>query len=416
MKNEFEYNKCTKLLSATLQSPKPVVIHEGGTSSSKTYSNIQACFIWALENPGSVISVVAEDVPSLKKGAMKDASNILSAEPHIDNEFKPLQKTDRFYESYGGSKIEFNSYEGFEDAKHGKRDYLFLNEVNNIGKDICEELMMRTTQKIVMDFNPNARFWVHDMYESHPEERSWFVSNYQHNPFIPKKILNRILGYNPWHPEDSHLPEDDRRPHPTNHERGTANEYRWKVYGLGEVGRLEGLVFKDWQTTTDWPKPYKWRIFGLDFGFTNDPTALVEIRYAHGNLYWKQHIYETGLTNPEIATKIQELGFDEYKIVADSAEPKSIEEIRRKGCHVVGAEKGKDSVNQGLDAIKRYPLYITADSNNLIEEFSSYIWKEDKDGNPTNKPIDDFNHGIDAGRYALTNKILRSKELRVSMA
>lgn len=414
MKNEFEYDKCTKLLSATLESPHPVVIHEGGTSSSKTYSNVQASFIWALKDPGSVITIVAEDVPSLKKGAMRDAANILSDEPQLDNEFKPLQKTDRFYESYGGSKIEFNSYEGFEDAKHGKRDYLFLNEVNNIGKDICEELMMRTTQKIVMDFNPNARFWVHDQYEKHPEERSWFVSNYQHNPFIPKKILNRILGYNPWHPEDSHLPEDERRPHPTNIDRGTANEYRWKVYGLGEVGRLEGLVFKDWKVTNHWPKEYKWRVFGLDFGFTNDPTALVEIRYAHGNLYWKEHIYETGLTNtsdneqrqPSIDGRLKELGFENEKIIADSAEPKSIKELSQKGWNIKGAEKGRDSVNQGIDAIKRYSLYITSDSDNLIEEFSSYTWDEDKDGNPTNKPIDDFNHGIDGGRYALTKKLI----------
>lgn len=408
--NEFEYDKCTHLLSCTLESLKPVVIHEGGTSSSKTYSNVQACFLWAIEDPGSVTTVVAEDVPSLKKGAMRDASNILSDEPQLENEFKPLQKTDRFYESRGGSKIEFNSYEGFEDAKHGKRDYLFLNEVNSIGKDICEELMMRTTQKIVMDFNPNARFWVHDQYEDHPEERSWFVSNYTHNPFIPEKILKRILGYNPWHPEDSHLPEEERRPHPTNIERGTANEYRWKVYGLGEVGRLEGLVFKDWQVTNDWPEEYKWRVFGLDFGFTNDPTAFVEIRYAHGNLYWKEHIYQTGLTNPDISKELSILGHPKNElIVADSAEPKSIEELKRRGWNIVGAEKGKDSINQGIDAIKRYPIKVYAGSKNLIEEFSSYIWKEDKDGNPTNKPIDAFNHGIDGGRYGLSKKILKER-------
>ena len=152
----------------------------------------------------------------------------------------------------------------------------------------------------------------------------------------------------------------------------------------------------------------------MDFGFTNDPTTLIEIRYAHGNLYWKEHIYQTGLTNPDIVRKVKGLGFEGKKIIADSAEPKSIQEIEDGGCYVEGAVKGKDSINQGIDAIKRYKCYIDSGSKNLIEEFSSYTWNKDRDGDPTNKPVDKFNHGIDAGRYALTDKILTNESLFVS--
>jgi phage terminase large subunit len=154
------------------------------------------------------------------------------------------------------------------------------------------------------------------------------------------------------------------------------------------------------------PEDYKWRVFGMDFGYTNDPTTLIEIRYHADGLYWKEHLYKTGMTNPEIAKEVKRLELQREKIVADSAEPKSIEEIKRAGCYIVGAEKGKDSINQGIDAIKRYNVYIEPRSKNLIEEFSSYTWDKDRDGNPTNKPIDAFNHGIDGGRYALSKKIL----------
>lgn len=396
--NGYQYNKYTHLLKCTLASDKPLVIHEGGTSSSKTFSNMQACFLWAVSNPGSVTTVVAEDVPSLRKGVIRDAKNILSDEPRLQAEFKDFQKSYKIYESLDGSVIEFASFETPEDAKHGKRDFLFLNEVNSIGKAICDELMMRTSKKVVMDFNPNARFWVHDEYEAHPSERDWYVSNYSHNPFIDPKVREKILSYEPT---------------PENIERGTANKYRWMVYGLGQVGRLEGLVFPDFEVSNEWPKEYKWRVWGLDFGFTNDPTVLVEIRYAHGNLYWKEHIYQTGLTNPDISKELKRIEFPREKIIADSAEPKSIEEIKRRGWHVKGSVKGKDSINQGIDAIKRYKLYIHSSSKNLIEEFSSYTWKMDKDGQPTNKPIDAYNHGIDAGRYGLSDKLLHSKKLQI---
>lgn len=396
----FEYEKYTHLYTSTLQAIQdgyPLIVHEGGTSSSKTYSIMQAAFPLAISDPGCVITVVGQDIPNLKKGAMRDASNILMSEPRLKDEFKPLQKTDRIYEhKESGSIIEFNSYDDEQDAKNGKRDYSFFNEANGIPYPIFEAVYVRTAKATIIDHNPTAPYWAHEKILPDKENRKWFVSNFRHNPFIEDKVRQKILSYEPTE---------------ENIARGTANQYRWQVYGLGQMGRLEGLVFPDFQVTTDWPVQYKWRIFGLDFGFTNDPTAFIEIRYAHGGLYWKQHIYETGLTNPDICNRLDGIGHNRSElVVADSAEPKSIEEIKRRGFNIVGAEKGKDSINQGIDAIKRYPLFIHATSKNLTEEFSSYTWKEDKDGNSTNQPIDAFNHGIDAGRYALSKKILKERK------
>ena len=369
----------------------PIIVNEGGTSSSKTYSTMQAIIAITFAFPNSVTTVVGQDIPNLKKGPIRDSKNILLIE-ELQDKFE-YNKSDRIYTNKeNGSVIEFNSYDDEQDAKSGRRDFSFFNEANGISYEIFDAIKLRTKRTVFIDFNPNARFWCHDKVFPDTENRKWFQSTFRNNPFIDDKIKNDILSYEPT---------------PENIARGTANEYKWKVYGLGEVGRLEGLVFPDFQVTSDFPIQYKWRVFGMDFGYTNDPTTLIEIRYAHGDLYWREHIYQTGLTNPEIASEVKRLEFNREKIVADSAEPKSIEEIKRGGCYIIPAEKGRDSINQGIDAIKRYKCYIHSSSKNLIEEFSSYTWDKDRDGNPTNKPIDKFNHGIDAGRYALSKKILK---------
>ena len=370
---------------------KPIIVQQGGTSSGKTYGILQHLFLCGVENANETITVVAEDVPNLKVGAYRDAQNILAENATLKALYPDHNKTDRIFTSISGSRIEFRSYQDTYDARSGKRDRLFVNEANGVKHEIYEQLSLRTTKQTVIDFNPSARFWAHDHLE-HRNDVEWVVSTYRDNAFLDPRIKDKILSYEPT---------------PENIERGTANKYRWMVYGLGEVGRLEGLIFPNFKTTTEWPEDYKWRVFGMDFGFVNDPTTLVEIRYKADGLYWKQHIYETGLTNPDIAKAIKRLGFDSEKIVADSAEPKSIEEIKRNGCYIVGAEKGPDSIIHGIDALNRYNLYIHASSKDLIEEFSSYTWRKDKDGKAQNKPIDKYNHGIDAGRYAVSKRILR---------
>lgn len=406
MSNELQlFDKTTKLVDINLTSDKPIIVHQGGTNSSKTYSILQSLYILAHHEDLApcLITVVGQDIPNLKSGAYRDANSILYNNKYLQAELKFHNKTDRQHIFHNGSIIEFNSYDNSQDARSGKRDILFMNEANGMSYDVFEELNVRTQNKTFIDFNPTASFWAHEKLYGR-DDVAWVKSNFQHNPFIPKSILSKIKGYEPTE---------------ENIAKGTANEYRWRVYGLGEVGRLEGLVFPDFEVTNEWPIKWKWRVFGLDFGFTNDPTALVEIRYVHGGLYWKEWMYEVGLTNisndenrqPSIDGRLNKLNFPfDPKIIADSAEPKSIKELSDAGWDIEGAVKGRDSVMNGIDAIKRYPLYIHSSSKNLIEEFSSYTWEKDRNDNPTNKPIDRYNHGIDAGRYGLSKQLLHGQQ------
>jgi phage terminase large subunit len=367
-----------------------IIVHSGGTSSAKTYSIIQFLLTIASHLHNQVITVAGQDIPNLSAGSYRDCQNIIADTPYFQQELLAHNKSKRQFTFKNGSIIEFNSYDDSQDAKNGKRDFLFVNEANGVNYDIFEELQVRTKTMAIIDFNPTASFWAHERLQSRSDVR-WIDTTYRDNPYIDKSIKDKILSYEPT---------------PENIKRGTANEYRWKVYGLGEVGRLEGLVFSDFRIATSYPDEYKWRTYGMDFGYTNDPTTLIEIRYAQGNLYMRQHIYETGLTNPDIADKLEQLGIDrDEKIIADSAEPKSIAELRRMGWNVKPAVKGMDSIMNGIDSLKRYPIYIDARSKDLIAEFSSYTWAKDRNGNSLNKPIDQYNHGIDAIRYAVSLQV-----------
>ncbi len=375
----------------SLTTDKPIVVHQGGTSSGKTYGILQYLFGIGVESDPEVITVIAEDVPNLKSGAYRDAKNIWADNPVIREWWPSLNETDRIFKSITGSVIEFKSFQDEFDARSGKRDRAFFNEANSIKYGIFEQINLRTTKQTIIDFNPSSRFWAHEYLEGR-EDVNWVVTTFRDNRFLAPQIREKILSYEPTQ---------------ENIKRKTANDYRWAVYGMGEVGRLEGLIFPRFKTSSNWPE-YKWRVFGMDFGFTNDPTTLIEVRYAHGELYVKEHIYRKGLTNQDISRLIKSLEITD-KIVADSAEPKSIEELKREGIYIAPAQKGKDSILYGIQRINDYQVNVHTSSKNLIEEFSSYIWAKDRSGLPTNKPIDDFNHGIDAIRYALTDKLRRKK-------
>lgn len=371
---------------------KPIVVHQGGTSSGKTYGILQYLFHIGAQNPKEIITVIAEDVPNLKSGAFRDAKDIWYQSDAIKQWYPYINKTDRIFTCINGTLIEFKSFQDEYDSRSGKRDRAFFNEANAIKFGIFEQINLRTKKQTIIDFNPSSRFWAHDYLQGR-EDVEWVVTTFRDNRFISPQSVTKILSYEPT---------------PKNIARGTANEYRWRVYGMGEVGRLEGLVFPDFKVCSTFPKEYKWRGFGLDWGYANDPTALTELRLAGGQLYVKQHIYEKGLTNQDIARRIKKLGIDE-QIIADSSEPKSIEELKREGIWIAPAVKGADSVMFGIQLMSDYTINVLASSKNLIEEFSSYIWQKNRDGQPSNKPIDDFNHGIDAIRYVLMKRMKKKK-------
>ena len=367
-----------------------LVVHQGGSSSGKTYGILQYLFSVGAANPNEIITVVGQDIPNLKVGAYRDAQNILDDSEAL-RDWYPAElhnKSNRSFRCVNGSLVEFNSYSDEQDAKSGKRQRLFVNEANGVPYEVFEQLRMRTTKQVIIDFNPSAEFWAHKKLQ----EAHWVITSFRDNAFISPAVRERILSYEPTK---------------ENIERGTADKYRWDVYGLGKVGRLEGLVLPNWERGK-FPDEYKWRIYGLDFGYTNDPTALVEIRLHRGNLHVKEHLYRSGLTNQDISREMERIGIDRNElIIADSAEPKSIEEINRMGWHIRGAIKGKDSINQGIDILKRYKLIV--EGENIAKELNSYIWAKDRNGNLLNKPIDSFNHCIDAMRYAVSYKTRHEK-------
>lgn len=382
----------TPIFEWTATAKEKIIVHSGGTSSGKTYSILEYLFAIACEVKKRTITVVGQDIPNLRVGAYRDAQTIVfdSAQSrYYQSKLSRENKSNREFHFKNGSVIEFKSYDSPQDAKSGKRDILFINEANGVPYEIYAELQIRTKKRVIIDFNPTAEFWAHKRLMNN-DKVAWFNSTYKDNPFISQEIVKGIEQYEPT---------------PENIARGTADKYRWEVYGLGKIGRREGAIFTNWERGK-LPEEYKWRMYGLDWGFTNDPSALVEIRYAHGKLYVKELIYRRGLTNQDISKEMDRLGVDRSSlIIADSAEPKSIEELGRMGWHIKPSVKGADSVMSGIDLLRRYRIVI--DGDNIANEFLSYIYAKDKDGNPVNKPEDSHNHAIDAMRYAVTNRYIR---------
>lgn len=355
-------------------------VNQGGTSSGKTYTLMQVLIYFALVDNGCVITIAGQDLPNLKVGAMRDAKTIINNNDWLRNYFK-FNESSSFFQGLNGSIIEFKSYQNEQDAKNGKRDYLFLNEANGVSFSIFWQLSIRTRKKVYIDYNPSERFWAHNELIGR-EGVKLIISDHRGNPFLTKEEHERI----------ENIEDEELR----------------KVYARGLTGKLSGVIFPNFAIVDELPNNDEWKLFGfgLDFGFTNDPTALVKVVLAHGELFVDLLIYETGLTNPKIAEKAKAEGVTrKTQIIADSAEPKSIAELNNLGLWVVPTLKGKDSILLGIDVLQRYKINVTRRSTALIEELQSYKWEENKDGKKTNKPIDDFNHAIDALRYFAIMKL-----------
>jgi len=354
-----------------------VVINQGGTSSGKTFSILQVILLKCLQRR-QIATVVGQDIPNLKKGAIRDFERILES-CGLHSVVDTHNKTDRIYTLQNGSIIEFASYQDEQDAKSGKRDILFVNEANGIPYPVYNQLAMRTSEQIFLDYNPTTSFWVHEQLIGQPDTVV-FYSNFTHNPFAAPEIIDHVKGYRTRDPES------------------------WRVYGLGKTGNIRGLVFRNVTFVPEFPKEAKRVCYGLDFGFTNDPTALVRVGELHGELFGEQLIYSLGMTNQDISGELSRLGISKgAEIYADSAEPKSIAELKADGWNVKPATKGKDSVKHGITLVKQYRVNITADSVEWKREQANYKWKE-KDGISLNEPVDTFNHCWDAFRYAVSMK------------
>lgn len=355
------------------------LVNQGGTSSGKTYSIMQRLIVLSLEHSRCIITVVGQDLPNLKVGALRDMQTILNGNKWLKEMFTE-NKSDHYFRSKTGSIIEFKTYGDAQDAKNGKRDYLFVNEANGVNYDIFWQLQIRTRNQVFIDYNPTARYWVHDNIIGR-DDCMLIISDHRANKFLTKEQHERIEAI-----EDKEL---------------------WLVYARGLTGKLTGLVFHNWGIVDSLPPKDEWKMScrGLDFGFTNDPSALEHVVLAHGELWVDEELYQVGLTNPDIAKKAKEAGVTRADmIVADCAEPKSVQEIHNEGLFIVPSIKGADSINNGIDILKRYRINITRRSKGIIGNMQAYKWIVDRDGKVTNKPIDAFNHGIDAIRYVALKK------------
>ena len=376
------------LYDINLNSTERTCVNQGGTASGKTYSIMQVLFTLAMEAERQVITVVGQDIPNLKVGAYRDAKTILEGSAYLRMWFPTINEGERIIKCVNGSLIEFKSYADAQDAKSGKRDYLFINEANGISYEVYWQLWIRTRKRVFIDYNPTARFWAHDEVIGKADTRL-IISDHRKNYFLSDDEHQRIEGIS-----DPEL---------------------WKVYARGLTGKIEGLVLTNWEICDTLPPEEEWKMscFGLDFGFTNDPSALEQVVLAHGELWIDEKIYSTGLTNPEIAERAKEQGVSgQQQIVADCAEPKSIRELQGCGLWVTASPKGADSIVSGLDILKRYKIHVTRHSLGILSNLRAYKWSKDRDGNTTNKPEDKNNHGIDAIRYVVLEKLPVHREVR----
>ena len=281
----------------------------------------------------------------------------------------------------GNTLIEFFSIDDPQKRRGSKRDILFINEANELSAEDFFQLNIRTTQQVFMDFNPSETFWYNDKIE-HLDDVTTIHSTYKDNPFLSDEQVNVIERLQ------------------------FTDEQYYQIYGLGQFAGSFDRIYQ-YIPVDDIPvNSAKLVALGMDFGFTNDPTTLVEIWKDVDDLFINELIYQTNLTNQDIINKLKEYEIDSYvEIIADSAEPKSIEEIRRAGFNIKPALKGPDSVLNGIDILKRHRIHVTKQSVNTTKEFLNYKWVTDKNGIKLNKPVDLFNHSLDAIRYVALNKL-----------
>lgn len=349
-------------------------IIQGGTSAGKTYAILQYLISYAYTYKNKLISVVSESVPHLRRGALRDFKNIAIDWHHWSED--RFNKSTLTFNFDNGSSIEFFSADQPDKLRGGRRDVLFINECNNIDFDSYQQLAIRTKDFIFLDFNPTNEFWA-DTELQHDKDATKIILTYKDNSALSQSIVQEIEKAK---------------------EKAKTSEYWanwWKVYGEGQRGTLEGVIFSNWRQIDKVPDSAILLGCGLDFGYSNDPTALVEVYEWNGKRVVNELLYKTGLLNTDIARFIP-LNVPVY---ADSAEPKSIEEIKRAGIkRIMPVTKGSDSINYGIQLMQGQDYLITKQSTNLIKELRGYCWDKDKTGKVINKPCG-VDHGLDGLRY-----------------
>ena len=369
-----------KLTRRAYKNGRQVIIHRGGTGSGKTYDIMIFLIFMIACREKKIITIASESRPHLDIGTIRIMKEVMQKAGIWDEDRWHRTKSTYTFET--GSIIEYFSADRIGKALGARRDWLYGNEINSLSLAVWDELARRS-QYVLGDFNPVSQFWLEDWLQNY-DQTEVIRSNYEYNPFLSDIEKARIM-------------------------KRAARDANFKRIHIDcEYGIYEGLVFTEWQQVDEMPEGNK--RYGMDFGYTNDPSTLYAVTETEDAFFIDEIFYKTGLLNRDIAGLMDSNGIvkDYDEIIADSAEPKSIDEIKGYGYNIKPAPKGQDSIRQGIDKLKSKKMFVTKRSVNLIKELRNYAWVSDKEGNPTNKPVDAFNHGIDAVRYATQIKEIES--------
>lgn len=349
---------------------------QGGTSASKTISILLYLIDRAQSDKEKTLSsVVSESIPHLKRGALRDFKNIMQSHHYWkDNNWNA---TDSIYTFETGSQMEFFSADQPDKLRGGRRDRLFINEANNVSFDAFEQLEVRTKEFVFLDWNPTNAFWFYEDVFNKRDDLEHIVLTYKDNEGCPPEIVNSI-------------------------EQRMNRKGWWQVYGLGQLGEVEGKIYKDWQIIDEIPHEARLERYGVDFGYFPDPTAIVAVYYYNGGYIFDEVCYQVEMKNRDIGETLKNL--PQILVIADSAEPKSIAEIREFGLNILPTEKGRDSVAYGIKRVQEQRISVTKRSVNLIKEYRNYLFKVNKEGFIIpGVPEDGRDHCMDALRYAINS-------------
>jgi phage terminase large subunit len=365
-----------------------IKVIQGGSSAGKTIGILILLIDKCIKEPNLEVSIVSESIPHLRRGAIRDFLKIMKdTGRYIPSNYN---KTLLRYEFTNGSYMEFFSADSEEKLRGGRRQILYINECNSINYEAYLQLAIRTSGDIYLDYNPSARFWVHTEVVNQPNT-DFIVLNYKDNQALSDEVVKMLES---------------------NRDKAATSTYwdNWcKVYLDGEIGQVEGTIFNDYEVIDKIPEDARLLGYGLDFGYSYDPAALIALYKYNDDIIVDEVVYQTGLLNSELSSIMKQYGVT-GEIFADSAEPKSIHELKRYGHQVKSVEKGKDSVNYGIQILQQKKMFVTQRSENVLNEFQKYMWKKDRNGGYDTTPIDAHNHACDALRYVAMSKLGVRKE------
>lgn len=367
-------------VDAAMKAGFTTVSLQGSSRSAKTWSVVQFLCIYCFNNAETTVSIIRAGMPSIKRTVYRDFKNVMLSLGWWND--KSMNKSEYVYTFPNGSWIEFFSTDNEQKVRGSKRKILFVNEANELSFIEWQQLQMRTTEFSIIDYNPSfsEEHWINQVNEE--KNTYWFISTYKDNPFLEQKVIDEIESLK-W-----------------------KNPSLWRIYGLGQRAIVEGLIFENVVVSDYIPveaRRRKW--YGIDLGYTNDPTAIVMVCVYGNDMYIDEVCYQTKMLSDDIIKACKDVR-DAPEFICESADPRLIDEIYNAGVDIKAVQKFPGSIKAGIMKMQQYRIHITSRSTNIRKEFNNYTWRQDKEGKWLNEPIDCYNHAIDACRYVVLQKIL----------